>query len=102
MFGDLGSRGHLTRDTPSYWDHKPRDHNGAGLFASGPQEARPSWPYKVKTGSANTAPSVESREAVLARADEEKRRRLRRMSLGTTGAFTGRNRPRRGFVHRAA
>ena len=87
-----------TRDHPEYWSHKPRDHNGAGLFAFGPQEARPSWPYEVKTGDAHTAPATETREAILAREAETQRARLRRMGVAVTGQFTGRNR-RRGFVY---
>lgn len=88
----------MTREHPDYdWEHRPDGHNASGLFAIGPQEARPSWPYRVKTGDANTAPSTETRGAVLAREAEQKRARLRRLSLGATGTFTGRNR-RRGFV----
>jgi hypothetical protein len=92
MLGELGSLAPRTRDDSRYWDQKPRDHNGAGLFVYGPQEKRPSWPYRVRTGSGNRAPSTESRGAALARIDAEKRSRLHRMSLGVTGAFTGRNR----------
>ena len=91
----------MTRDDPEYWDHRPRQHNAAGLFIYGPQEARPSWPYEVETGSAHTAPSVESREAILNREAEMTRARLRRMGVAISGAFVGPNR-RRGFVHRAA
>ena len=97
MLGALGP----PREDPTYdWEHRPDGHNPFGLFAIGPQEARPWWFAKVKTGNANTAPSVESREAVLAREAEAKRARLRRMGVAATGAFTGHNRARRGFVHR--
>lgn len=92
MLGVLGSLAVLSRDQADYWNHKPRDHNGAGLFVIGPQEKRPSWPYKVKTGEANRAPETESREAILAREAEAKRNRVRRLTLGVTGVFTGRNR----------
>lgn len=91
----------LTREDPRYWESRPRDHNGAGLFVDGPQEKRPSWPHKVKTGSKNRAPATESRQAALRRMNEERRRRLYRMSLGISGAFTGRNR-RRTFANRWA
>jgi hypothetical protein len=88
----------LTRDNPLYWNHRPDDHNVVGLFAIGPQEARPWWFAEVQTGNANRAPSTETREAILAREQEQKRARLRRMGLGTTGAFTGRNRRSRSLA----
>ena len=86
----------MTRDDPKYWDRRPDGHNALGLFAIGPQEARPWWFHDVKTGDANRAPATESREAILAREAEQKRARLRRMALGATGARTGRN---RGYVN---
>jgi hypothetical protein len=93
MMPELGQLAAHTRDDPRYWQGpRPHDHNGVGLFMFGPQPARPWWFLEVKTGSAHTAPSVETREAVLAREAEAKRARLRRMNLGVTGAFTGRNR----------
>jgi hypothetical protein len=98
MLPELGPA--LTREDPRYWDSKPRDHNGAGLFVFGPQEKRPAWPHRVKTGAANRAPATESRKAALGRMKAEQRRRLYRMSLGVAGALTGRSRARRGFVKR--
>ena len=85
----------MTRDDAAYWDHKPDDHNDVGLFNIGPQESRPWYYQDVVTGDANRAPETETREAVLAREAEHKRARLRRMGLGMTGAFTGRNRRRK-------
>jgi hypothetical protein len=84
--------GIVTRDDPEYWNHKPDDHNDVGLFAIGPQESRPSLFREIETGDANRAPETETRDAILAREAEHKRARLRRMGLGMTGAFTGRNR----------
>lgn len=92
MMPELGSLAAYTRDDPRYWDHKPDTHNAVGLFAIGPQEARPWWFSEVKTGDANRAPAHETRNAALQRMQEDKNRRLRRMSLGVTGSFTGRNR----------
>jgi len=94
MLPELGSLARLTREHPEYWNHRPRDHNGAGLFVFGPQEARPWWFLEVRTGEANAAPAHETRQAAYQRMDEEKNRRLRRMSLGVSGVFTGRNRRR--------
>lgn len=92
MLPELGSLAEYTRDHPDYWNHKPDGHNAVGLFAIGPQEARPWWFAEVRTGDAHTAPAHETRQAAYQRMDAEKNRRLRRMSLGVTGAFTGRNR----------
>jgi hypothetical protein len=95
----------LTRDDPRYWDDKPDDHNDVGLFDIGPwektgipacpQEKRPSLYFDIKTGEANRAPEVESREAIFAREEELRLSRLRRMGIATTGARTGRNRNKR-------
>ena len=93
MLPELGLLAAYTRDDPRYnWERLPEGHNAFGLFAIGPQEARPWWFAEVRTGDANLAPSTESREAVLAREDELRRSRLRRMGLAVGGAFTGRNR----------
>jgi hypothetical protein len=102
MFPQLGPLAAYTRDDHRYWNRKPDDHNVVGLFDIGrwektghpvsPQEHRPSHYHEVKTGNAHTAPAHETREAALQRMDSDKQRRLRRMSLGVTGAFTGRNR----------
>lgn len=85
----------LTRDDPAYWTTMPADHTPAGFFVHGPQEERPSWPHKVKTGNANRAPATESRGAALQRMDTERRRRLYRMALAVAGLPIGRNRKSR-------
>jgi hypothetical protein len=110
----------LTRDDPRYWDHKPDDHNEVGLYDIGPwektgipacpQEKRPSLFFDIKTGDANKAPETETREAILAREELEKARRLllmaeaeeirreariNRISRALAGQFTGRNRNRK-------
>lgn len=36
-----GALPRYTRDDARYWDQKPADHNGRGLFREGPQEAEP-------------------------------------------------------------
>lgn len=89
MLGVLGP----TREDAAYnWVRRPEGHNVFGLYAIGPQEARPWWFQEVKTGDANRAPAHETREAALQRMDEDKNRKWRRMNLGITGYFTGRNR----------
>ena len=96
MMAELGLLAAHTRDDPRYWQGpRPHDHNGVGLFMFGPQPARPWWFLEVRTGDAHKAPATETREAAYQRMDAEKRRRLYRMSLGTTGVFTGRNRKRK-------
>lgn len=92
MLGELGSLAEHTRDHAHYWDDRPEDHNVFGLFAIGPQEARPWWYEDVRTGDKNRAPATETRNAALQRMDGDKQRRLYRMNLGIGGHFTGRNR----------
>lgn len=96
MLPDIGLV-RITRDDPQYWSRKPRDHNGAGLFASGPQEARPSWAYKVPRG--NAEPATESGAAARRRQTYEReqavvrmQRRAGRFATAITGRFVGRNR----------
>ena len=88
----------LTRDDDAYWeqvremsvrtddgqwiqiDIMPGDDNFAGLYRHGPQEKHPSWRRVVRTGDANRAPETETREAILARKESEKQRRLELMA----------------------
>lgn len=99
MFGESRPLAHLTRDDPRYWDCKPRDHNGAGLFIHGPQEERPAWPRDVKTGNAHR--TDEPRAVAIGRMRSERVRRLQRLARAAQGEFTGYNRrTRRNFAHR--
>lgn len=67
-----------TRDERAYpWEHRPVDHNEQGLFIGGPEGEKVGWLRDINVGTANAAPTHETREAALQRMQEQKRRKLR-------------------------
>jgi hypothetical protein len=66
------------RDEPEYnWDHRPKDHDDAGLFIGGPAGEKVGWLRDINVGDANRAPTHETRGAALQRMGESRRRKLR-------------------------
>ena len=74
----IGVLSRYTRDHPQYWRSMPRDHNDAGLFMYGPQEARSVLANLVgETVCPVTAPPPAVALANQRHVREMRRRRLR-------------------------
>ena len=74
----IGVLSRYTRDHPQYWRSMPRDHNDAGLFMYGPQEARSVLANLVgETVCPVTAPPPSVALANQRHEREMRRRRLR-------------------------